>query len=73
MYMNVLHNELIFPEDNALDRDTRSFIRGVSHARLDFWDRLTLSLALQLLCKDPELRLKEPRMCTLKSRLFQVA
>lgn len=30
MYMNVLHDELKFPEDNALDRDTRSFIRGVS-------------------------------------------
>lgn len=30
MYMNVLHNELVFPEDNALGRDTRSFIRGVS-------------------------------------------
>jgi hypothetical protein len=30
MYMNVLHNELIFPVDDALDRDTKSFIRGVS-------------------------------------------
>jgi hypothetical protein len=30
MYMNVLHDELRFPEDSALDRDTKSFIRGVS-------------------------------------------
>lgn len=34
MYVNILNNELIFPEDNALDRDTRSFIRGVSYISL---------------------------------------
>lgn len=34
MYMNVLHNELVFPVDDALDRDTKSFIRGVR--RLSF-------------------------------------
>ncbi|KAJ9102619.1 hypothetical protein QFC19_004728 [Naganishia cerealis] len=30
MYVKVLHDDLVFPEDNALDRDTRSFIRGSS-------------------------------------------
>ncbi|GHJ86678.1 hypothetical protein NliqN6_3080 [Naganishia liquefaciens] len=30
MYMKVIHDELVFPMDDALDRDTKSFIRGVS-------------------------------------------
>jgi hypothetical protein len=29
MYMRVIHEELTFPEDRALDKDTKSFIRGV--------------------------------------------
>lgn len=32
MYMKVLHDELVFPADDALDRDTKSFIRGVRDA-----------------------------------------
>ncbi len=31
MYARVLHEELTFPNDRNLDRDTRSFLRGVSH------------------------------------------
>lgn len=29
MYMRVVHEELRFPEDKALDKETKSFIRGL--------------------------------------------
>ena len=31
MYVRVLHDELQFPDDRAMDQDTKSLIRGVSH------------------------------------------
>jgi hypothetical protein len=66
MYVGILNNELLFPEDNVLDRDTRSFIRGVS-SLLIFSKAVGHSKANdfndchQLLCKDPAMRLTEPR------------
>lgn len=40
MYMRVVHDELVFPEDRNLDKDTKSFIRGVSRtaSRTDYTD-----------------------------------
>ena len=31
MYVRVLQDELQFPDDRAMDQDTKSLIRGVSH------------------------------------------
>ncbi len=62
MYMRVVHEELTFPDDKALDKDTKSFIRGVSlHASLRGTRQLMSDLGNQLLQKDPAFRLCEPR------------
>ena len=34
MYVRVLQDELQFPEDRAMDQDTKSLIRGVSERLL---------------------------------------
>ncbi len=31
MYVRVLQDDLHFPDDRAIDQDTKSLIRGVSH------------------------------------------
>jgi hypothetical protein len=36
MYVRVLQDELTFPEDKAMDQDTKSLIRGVCPPLLDF-------------------------------------
>ena len=32
MYTRVLHDELVFPEERAIDKDTRSLLRGLLQA-----------------------------------------
>lgn len=34
MYVRVLQDELVFPDDRAIDQDTKSLIRGVSFSWL---------------------------------------
>jgi hypothetical protein len=34
MYVRVLQDELQFPDDRAMDQDTKSLIRGVSHCHM---------------------------------------
>lgn len=58
MYMRVVHDELVFPEDRSLDKDTKSFIRGVSELKLN---SRRGSHPAQLLQKDPAFRLTGPR------------
>jgi len=41
MYVRVLQDELVFPDDRAMDQDTKSLIRGVSHClrfRIKSWN-----------------------------------
>ena len=66
MYVRVLQDELQFPDDRAIDQDTKSLIRGVSfyYYGFDFFlffadDELSLS---QLLQRVPSLRIYEPRI-----------
>ena len=41
MYVRVLQDELQFPEDRAMDQDTKSLIRGVSFLFLKCMTRFT--------------------------------
>jgi hypothetical protein len=42
MYVRVLQDELQFPDDRAIDQDTKSLIRGVS-----LWKMLILEITLK--------------------------
>lgn len=44
MYVRVLQDELHFPEDRAMDQDTKSLIRGVSGFSYFFGNSLVDSL-----------------------------
>ena len=46
MYVRVLQDELQFPEDRAMDQDTKSLIRGVSRERLQLLLGELLNLGL---------------------------
>ena len=61
----MLQDDLQFPDDRAIDQDTKSLIRGVSFFFppnfLKFVLLITLSLS-QLLQRVPSLRICEPRI-----------
>ena len=64
MYLRVLQDELKFPDDRAIDQDTKSLIRGVS---LFFLSSNIVFLLItlfffQLLQRVPSLRICEPRI-----------
>lgn len=60
MYVRVLQDELQFPEDRAMDQDTKSLIRGVSSTLRDscawqgpdWFDFLSLAVATQPRAED---------------------
>ena len=61
MYVRVLQDELVFPDDRAIDQDTKSLIRGVN----TFWLFASFDFAhicIQLLQRNPALRICEPRI-----------
>ena len=60
MYYRVLQDELVFPEEIHIDRDTRSLIRGVSDGIIV--RRTCPHSHEQLLQRNPALRMKEPRI-----------
>lgn len=61
MYRKVLHDELAFdPEDRAMDHDTKSLLRGVCSALSLV--RHCLTWYIQLLQKDPSLRMTDRRI-----------
>ena len=62
MYVRVLQDELQFPEDRAMDQDTKSLIRGVRHSMPLGSYRWRSDTLLQLLQRNPALRMKEPRI-----------
>ena len=63
MYVRVLQDELQFPDDRAIDQDTKSLIRGVSLLfSLQTLFLLITSLSFQLLQRVPSLRICEPRI-----------
>jgi serum/glucocorticoid-regulated kinase 2 len=61
MYIRVLQDELQFPDDRAIDQDTKSLIRGVS-LFFFFKIRFTDYFSSQLLQRVPSLRICEPRI-----------
>ena len=62
MYYRVLQDELTFPEDRTMDQDTKSLIRGVRHSMPLGSYRWRSDTLLQLLQRNPALRMKEPRI-----------
>ena len=62
MYYRVLQDELQFPEDRTMDQDTKSLIRGVRHPSPLGSYRWRSDTLLQLLQRNPALRMKEPRI-----------
>ena len=60
MYVRVLQDELQFPDDRAIDQDTKSLIRGVGF----FFVLMVFHLLIffQLLQRVPSLRICEPRI-----------
>ena len=47
MYVRVLQDELQFPDDRAMDQDTKSLIRGVSHCLVFRIKSYNIDVALQ--------------------------
>lgn len=45
MYVRVLQDELQFPDDKAMDQDTKSLIRGVSVSLLCMGSRVDVDLS----------------------------
>lgn len=62
MYVRVLQDELQFPEDRAIDQDTKSLIRGVSMCFWCSWAGVDKDHFYQLLQRNPGLRICEPRI-----------
>ena len=72
MYVRVLQDELKFPDDRAIDQDTKSLIRGVRYILSVCYEILTFYFAIyfyfyggrcgQLLQRVPSLRICEPRI-----------
>jgi serum/glucocorticoid-regulated kinase 2 len=69
MYVRVLQDELQFPEDRTMDQDTKSLLRGVRVAlslclRVGgvSWHSRLFFVVLQLLQRNPSLRMSEPRI-----------
>lgn len=60
MYIRVLQDELLFPDDRAIDHDTKSLIRGVSPVLPLVY--LFPLMGIQLLQRNPALRMCEPRI-----------
>ena len=66
MYIRVLQDELQFPDDRAIDQDTKSLIRGVSFLFFIVFFFFLLTdysfFHFQLLQRVPSLRICEPRI-----------
>ena len=66
MYVRVLQDELQFPDDRAIDQDTKSLIRGVSfffpYLQVLLRFVLLITFFFQLLQRVPSLRICEPRI-----------
>lgn len=63
MYVRVLQDELQFPDDRAMDQDTKSLIRGVRMLFLRVVGGMLKADDLsQLLQRNPALRICEPRI-----------
>ncbi|KAG9313875.1 hypothetical protein JVU11DRAFT_4643 [Chiua virens] len=61
MYVRVLQDELQFPEDRAMDQDTKNLIRGVSEPLFCGCYHTYMRFA-KLLQRNPALRMCEPRI-----------
>lgn len=70
MYVRVLQDELTFPEDRAMDQDTKSLIRGVSSLLISVLLRLGTHHALFLTATATQPRIEVERASHQEASLF---